>query len=100
VPLATYVLASLQNDTTVGYTLPSDSSSTFENCLSLQVAIYFEMVFSMMLNAFLLAFFYMQVASCHCPILYLLHILQPNNEYRALLFYEYAQHHEASCGCV
>jgi hypothetical protein len=47
----------------VGYGLPNGSNAFFENCPELQVVIYFQMVLSMMFNAFLFAFFYSQVAS-------------------------------------
>lgn len=49
---------SLETCTTVGYGLPSGTNAFFENCRGLQIAIYFQMVWSMMFNAFLFAFFY------------------------------------------
>ena len=54
---------SLQTCTTVGYTLPNGINSFFEECPSLQVVIYFQMVWSMMSNAFLFAFFYARLAN-------------------------------------
>jgi hypothetical protein len=46
----------------VGYTLPSGSNAFFENCVGIQTLIYMQMVFSMMFNAFLFAFFYTSIA--------------------------------------
>lgn len=54
---------SLETGTTVGYTLPG-SSTFFENCPSLQLTIYFQMIWSMLFNAFLFAFFYSRLARC------------------------------------
>jgi len=48
----------------VGYGLPNSTNSFFSNCPSLQVVIYFQMVWSMMFNAFLFAFFYTRLAKC------------------------------------
>ena len=53
---------SLETATTVGYSLPGDSNALFENCLVVTVAIYFQMMFSMMFNAFLFTFFYARLA--------------------------------------
>ena len=47
---------------TVGYTLPSGSNAFFNKCPGIQLLIYTQMVFSMMFNAFLFAFFYTRVA--------------------------------------
>lgn len=50
---------SLETCTTVGYGLPSGTNAFFEiNCQTLQFVIYLQMVWSMMFNAFLFAFFY------------------------------------------
>jgi Inward rectifier potassium channel C-terminal domain len=49
----------------VGYTLPNFTNAFFENnCPELQVVMYFQMVWSMMCNAFLFAFFYARLAKC------------------------------------
>jgi hypothetical protein len=49
----------------VGYTLPSGSNAFFElSCRDLTATIYFQMVWSMMFNAFLFAFFYSRIAKC------------------------------------
>ena len=45
----------------VGYTLPSGSNAFFNQCPGIQMLIYTQMVFSMMFNAFLFAFFYTRV---------------------------------------
>jgi hypothetical protein len=55
---------SLETCTTVGYGLPGSSSAFFYNCPSVQVAIYFQMLVSMMFNAFLLAFFFSRLGRC------------------------------------
>ena len=52
---------SLETCTTVGYTLP-DSNNFFATCPALQVTIYFQMVWSMMFNAFLFSFFFARLA--------------------------------------
>jgi predicted RNA-binding Zn-ribbon protein involved in translation (DUF1610 family) len=57
-----YFAFSLQTTATVGYTLPNGTNGFFENCPGLQVAIYFQMVGSMIFNAFLFAFFYARLA--------------------------------------
>ena len=49
---------SLETCTTVGYGLPNGINSYFEKCGVLQVIIYFQMAYSMVFNAFLLAFLY------------------------------------------
>jgi Inward rectifier potassium channel transmembrane domain/Inward rectifier potassium channel C-terminal domain len=50
---------SLQTCTTVGYTLPNGVNSFFEPyCYGLQIIIYFQMVWSMLFNAFLMTFLY------------------------------------------
>jgi len=53
---------SLETCTTVGYGLPGGNNAFFENCHGLQAAIYFQMVFSMLYNAFLFAFFFSRLA--------------------------------------
>lgn len=53
---------SLETCTTVGYGLPNGSNSFFEQCNAVQIAIYFQMVWSMMFNAFLFAFFFAKIA--------------------------------------
>jgi hypothetical protein len=53
---------SLETCTTVGYTLPFSVNSFFEpECGGLQVIIYFQMIWSMIFNAFLLAFLYNRI---------------------------------------
>jgi Inward rectifier potassium channel transmembrane domain len=47
---------SLQTSTTVGYTLPSTTQAFFQNCPWIQFVIYAQMTFSMLFNAFLMAF--------------------------------------------
>ncbi|KAL7530704.1 hypothetical protein ACHAXR_003634, partial [Thalassiosira sp. AJA248-18] len=53
---------SLETATTVGYGLPNGVNGFFENCPSLQVAIYFQMLLSMFFNAFLLSFIFARVS--------------------------------------
>ena len=53
---------SLETATTVGYSLPGSSNALFENCVGITVAIYFQMLLSMMFNAFLFAFFFARLA--------------------------------------
>jgi len=55
---------SLETCTTVGYGLPGDTMGFFENCPDLQVAIFFQMMFSMCFNAFLLSFLFTRIARC------------------------------------
>jgi len=56
---------SLETCTTVGYGLPNSTNGFFEpNCGVLQVMIYFQMVCSMMSNAFLFAFFFARLGRC------------------------------------
>ncbi|CAB9503285.1 rectifier potassium channel 2 [Seminavis robusta] len=56
---------SLETCTTVGYGLPNGTNAFFENqCPDIVVAIYFQMVWSMMFNAFLFAFFFARIAKC------------------------------------
>lgn len=52
---------SLETCTTVGYGLPGPYNF-FDNCPALQSTIYFQMVWSMMFNAFLFAFFFSRLA--------------------------------------
>ncbi|CAB9520489.1 rectifier potassium channel 2 [Seminavis robusta] len=53
---------SLETCTTVGYGLPGGHNGFFENCPLLQLAIYTQMVYSMLFNAFLFAFFFARLA--------------------------------------
>lgn len=55
---------SLETCTTVGYGLPNGSNSFFEKCNGLVTAIYFQMVWSMVFNAFLTAFLFSRMARC------------------------------------
>lgn len=55
---------SLETCTTVGYGLPSGTNAFFESCQGIQTAIYFQMVWSMMFNAFLFAFFFTSLGRC------------------------------------
>lgn len=55
---------SLETCTTVGYGLPSSSNAFFDRCASIQAVIYFQMVWSMLFNAIMFAFFYSRVARC------------------------------------
>eukprot|EP00522_Entomoneis_paludosa_P016587 CAMPEP_0172452828 /NCGR_PEP_ID=MMETSP1065-20121228/10367_1 /TAXON_ID=265537 /ORGANISM="Amphiprora paludosa, Strain CCMP125" /LENGTH=360 /DNA_ID=CAMNT_0013204949 /DNA_START=118 /DNA_END=1200 /DNA_ORIENTATION=+ len=56
---------SLETCTTVGYGLPNSVNSYFERgCGALQFIIYLQMVWSMMFNAFLFAFFYNRLGRC------------------------------------
>ncbi|KAL7579912.1 hypothetical protein ACA910_004916 [Epithemia clementina (nom. ined.)] len=56
---------SLETCTTVGYGLPNGTNSFFERrCGSLVIIIYLQMVWSMMFNAFLFAFFYNRLGRC------------------------------------
>merc|ERR1711971_959771 len=49
--------------TTVGYGLPSSSNAFFEEgCSHVQVSIFFQMVFCMLFNAFMFAFFHSQLS--------------------------------------
>ena len=57
-----YFAFSLQTTTTVGYTLPNGTNGFFENCPGLQAVIFFQMIWSMLYNAFLFAFFYARLA--------------------------------------
>lgn len=53
---------SLETTTTVGYGLPNGTNGFFENCMELQIAIYFQMLMSMTFNAFLLSFVFASVS--------------------------------------
>jgi len=54
---------SLETATTVGYGLPGDNSdSFFSACWELQFTIWWQMVFQMFFNSFLLAFFYSRIS--------------------------------------
>ena len=58
------VAFSLETTTTVGYGLPNGTNGFFESCAGLQVAIYFQMLISMFLNAFLLSFVFARMSRC------------------------------------
>ena len=58
------VAFSLETTTTVGYGLPNGTNGFFDNCPGLQVAIYFQMLISMFLNAFLLSFVFARLSRC------------------------------------
>jgi hypothetical protein len=53
---------SLETATTVGYGLPGSSNGFFNNCWPLQMTIYFQMVTSLVFNAFLFAFVFARLA--------------------------------------
>jgi hypothetical protein len=53
---------SLETCTSVGYGLPGSTQAFFKNCPAIQVAIYVHMVYSMLFNAFIFAFFYARLA--------------------------------------
>jgi hypothetical protein len=53
---------SLETTTTVGYGLPNGTNGFFEQCPALQSTIYFQIVWSMMFNAFLFAFLFARLA--------------------------------------
>eukprot|EP00934_Nitzschia_sp_Nitz4_P005412 Nitzschia sp. Nitz4//scaffold34_size148208//61958//63495//NITZ4_002977-RA/size148208-augustus-gene-0.72-mRNA-1//-1//CDS//3329548786//5402//frame0 len=56
---------SLETCTTVGYGLPGSTNAFFEsNCPSVQASIFIQMLWSMMFNAFLFAFFYNWLSKC------------------------------------
>jgi len=55
---------SLETTTTVGYGLPNGSNGFFESCPGLQIAIYFQMLISMFMNAFLLSFVFARLSRC------------------------------------
>ena len=58
---------SLDTCTTVGYSLPGgDNNAFFEHCPKLQTVLYFEMVFSMLFNAFLFSFFFARLSRPEC----------------------------------
>lgn len=57
-----YFAFSLETATTVGYGLPGSTNAFFENCGGIQALIYLQMVWSMMYNAFLFAFFFARLA--------------------------------------
>ena len=62
IPWHTAFAFSLETSTTVGYGLPGGSGAFFENCPYVQVTIFFQMVMSMIFNAFLLSFLFMRFA--------------------------------------
>ena len=49
---------SLETCTTVGYGLPGSTNAFFEKCAGLQSIVCLQMIWSMMFNAFLMAFFF------------------------------------------
>eukprot|EP00586_Coscinodiscus_wailesii_P017614 CAMPEP_0172500448 /NCGR_PEP_ID=MMETSP1066-20121228/138462_1 /TAXON_ID=671091 /ORGANISM="Coscinodiscus wailesii, Strain CCMP2513" /LENGTH=460 /DNA_ID=CAMNT_0013274685 /DNA_START=130 /DNA_END=1512 /DNA_ORIENTATION=- len=53
---------SLETCTTVGYGLPGDTMTFFENCPDVQVAIFFQMMFSMCFNALLLSLLFTRIS--------------------------------------
>ena len=55
---------SVETSTTVGYGLPGGSSAFFQDCSGIQVTIFFQMVFSMVFNATLLAFIFARLGRC------------------------------------
>jgi len=56
---------SLETCTTVGYTLPNGVNGFFESeCVGLQCAIFFQMTWSMLFNAFLFAFVFARFSRC------------------------------------
>jgi len=56
---------SLETCTTVGYGLPNSTNGFFETeCLGLQISIYFQMMWSMLFNAFLFSFVFARLARC------------------------------------
>ena len=55
---------SLETCSTVGYGFPGTKQAFFSNCGGLQIIIYLQMLFSMVFNALLLAFFYSRIAKC------------------------------------
>ena len=57
-----YFAFSLETTTTVGYGLPNGVNGFFEECVGLQTTMYLQMVWSMMFNAFLFAFFFSRLA--------------------------------------
>eukprot|EP00538_Stauroneis_constricta_P013167 CAMPEP_0119558454 /NCGR_PEP_ID=MMETSP1352-20130426/10797_1 /TAXON_ID=265584 /ORGANISM="Stauroneis constricta, Strain CCMP1120" /LENGTH=580 /DNA_ID=CAMNT_0007605823 /DNA_START=62 /DNA_END=1804 /DNA_ORIENTATION=+ len=60
---ATAFAFSLETCTTVGYGLPGSTNAFFEaNCPEVQIAIYAQMTWSMMFNAFIFAFFFVALS--------------------------------------
>jgi hypothetical protein len=57
-----YFAFSLETSATVGYGLPGGTNAFFENCPEIQIVIYFQMLISMMSNAFLFAFVFARLA--------------------------------------
>jgi len=56
---------SLETCTTVGYGLPNGTNGFFETpCKGLQASIYFQMIWSMLFNAFLFSFIFARLARC------------------------------------
>mmetsp|Transcript_12166 Transcript_12166/g.35627 ORF Transcript_12166/g.35627 Transcript_12166/m.35627 type:complete len:431 (+) Transcript_12166:599-1891(+) len=65
IPFGTAFAFSLETATTVGYGLPVSSSAFFEPaCDGIRAVIYFQMVLSMMFQAFLFSFFYGRLGRC------------------------------------
>ena len=56
------VAFSVETCTTVGYGLPSGSNAFFEKCPVLQFFVFWQMVWSMLFNAFLFAFFFLRLS--------------------------------------
>ena len=63
-PFGGYFAFSLETTTTVGYGLPGSTNAFFENCPGIQFVIYLQMVWSMLYNAFLFAFFFSRLGRC------------------------------------
>mmetsp|Transcript_22808 Transcript_22808/g.33802 ORF Transcript_22808/g.33802 Transcript_22808/m.33802 type:complete len:452 (-) Transcript_22808:159-1514(-) len=56
---------SLETCTTVGYSLPNDTNGFFDaECYNIQVAIYMQMTWSMIFNAFFTAFLFARLSRC------------------------------------
>ena len=53
---------SLLTTTTVGYTLPGGTNSFFENCPTVQIAIYAQCIIALLFNALLISFLYARVS--------------------------------------
>ena len=61
-PYHTAFSFSLETCTTVGFGLPGATNAFFENCPGVQVVIYFQMMISMLFNAFLFSFMFARLA--------------------------------------
>ena len=62
IPFSSAFAFSLETATTVGYGLPGSSNAFFEGCPELQVVIYMQMLYSLLFNAFLFAFFFARLS--------------------------------------